>query len=261
MPSGRVEGHPEVSGGRSMTAPSTQAAAFDIRTADDPPGVGNPFWNQVRQIPADTILGSVFADGQWQPDGFNLELYRKGGRGFPSRDVLVHRYSWAIPDPLSVQFVAAYTVGFDGLVEIGAGTGYWAWQLAQRGVDVAAFDEAPPDRVENDYCQDKHLPADQRLRTTYHPVAEGNTRRAKDFPNRALFLCWPPYGSSMAAAALDFYTGNRLIYLGEGEGGCCADDDFFTALGKDWTEVAEHRPVQWGGIHGWITVYDRKAST
>ena len=171
-----------------------------------------------------------------------------------------NRLSWAIPDPLSLQFVVAYTVGFDGLVEIGAGTGYWAWQLAQRGVGVAAFDEAPPDVAENVYCQDDKLPADRRLRTTYHPVAEGNTYAAKDFPDRALFLCWPPYGTPLAAAALAFYTGNRLIYIGEGDGGCCADDDFFAALGKGWVEVAEHRPVQWSGLHDWITVYDRKAA-
>jgi hypothetical protein len=103
------------------------------------------------------------------------------------------------------------------------------------------------------------LPVGQRLRATYHPVATGYTRAAKDFPDRALFLCWPPYGSPMAAAALDFYTGNRVIYIGEGDGGCCADDNFFAALDKGWVEVAEHRPVQWSGLHDWITVYDRKA--
>ncbi|MBL7487155.1 hypothetical protein [Frankia sp. AgW1.1] len=221
-----------------MTAPT---AAPDIRAVDDPPGVDNPYWQQVRQIP----------DWGQSWDCCSTSPPRR------SRDDFVYHHSWAIPDPLSVKFVADNCP--NGAVEIGAGSGYWAWQLAQRGVPVAAFDEAPPNIAENCWCQDGTLPAADRLRRLFYPVVEGNTRNAKAFPNRALFLCWPPNKTPMAAAALDFYPGNRLIYIGDND--CCADEDFFTALAQDWVEVATHRPVQWGGMSDWITVYDRKAST
>ncbi len=61
----------------------------------------------------------------------------------------------------------------------------------------------------------------------------------------------------MAHEALRQFPGDRLIYIGETEGDCCAGDAFFGRLARGWQVVTEHRPVQWWGIHDWITVYQR----
>jgi hypothetical protein len=221
--------------------------ATDLRASDDPPGVDNPYWDAVRVL-SDSRLNF---DGRWSPESFGYDL-RTGQRVGPSRDEMVVLYAWAITDPASVAFVAAHAPG--GVVEVGAGAGYWAWQLAQRGVDVIAYDDAPPNTHRNRFSQ----PSPGEMRTLWYPVAQGGTDMAARYPDRALFLCWPPYSTPMAWAALTAYTGSRVIYIGEGEGGCTADDDFHTAIGSgEWTEVAAHQPAQWGGIHDWITVYDR----
>jgi hypothetical protein len=64
--------------------------------------------------------------------------------------------------------------------------------------------------------------------------------------------------SDMAYKALKAYTGNKLVYIGENGGGCTADDAFFALLEEKWEEIDEHQPVQWSGIHDWITVYERR---
>eukprot|EP00271_Cylindrocystis_brebissonii_P019739 TRINITY_DN6186_c0_g1_i1.p1 TRINITY_DN6186_c0_g1~~TRINITY_DN6186_c0_g1_i1.p1 ORF type:complete len:542 (-),score=66.17 TRINITY_DN6186_c0_g1_i1:227-1852(-) len=52
-------------------------------------------------------------------------------------------YSWAVPTEEALAAIAAAAP--NGLVEMGAGTGYWAMLLRQRGVAVAAYDRRPMD--------------------------------------------------------------------------------------------------------------------
>ncbi len=130
-----------------------------------------------------------------------------------------------------------------GVLDIGAGSGYWAYQLRQVGIDVVAVDNG-----------DWHEKWPQR----WSLVEEGNTRVAKEHPDRALMLIWPPYDSPMAKTALDFYDGDLLIYAGEGEGGCTAADSFHAELDRSWQEigVAPHHPT-FDGIHCRLTAYKR----
>ena len=76
-------------------------------------------------------------------------------------------------------------------------------------------------------------------------------------PDRTLLLAWPPYDDPIGEKALTAYAGTRVIYIGEMDGGCCGDDAMFQRLATEWREVAEIRPVQWAGLHDWVTVYDR----
>lgn len=238
---------------------TTKPGIMNVRDVRDPVGVSNPYWNIVRKFPN----SGLSFDGTWSPDGFGFDMTTYQ-RNRPSREDLVRRYAWAITDPLSVAFVAEHAPG--GIIEIGAGAGYWAWQLAQRGTAVVAYDAAPPDTDENKYCQSldawRQHPARRGpvLRPTYYPVLRGSADMAARAPQgAALFLCWPPYQSSMAAEALAAYPGDTVILIGEPDGGCTADEDFFKALGSGWDEVAEHDPVQFGGIHDYITVHRRRA--
>ena len=50
---------------------------------------------------------------------------------------LCKKYSWAIPDERALQILES----FAPLIEIGAGKGYWARLLRDRGVDILAFDK------------------------------------------------------------------------------------------------------------------------
>src|ERR1700674_2056565 len=53
----------------------------------------------------------------------------------------VRRYAFAIPTEQALATIARYAP----IVELGAGTGYWAFLLRRRGVNCVAYDLAPPD--------------------------------------------------------------------------------------------------------------------
>lgn len=97
---------------------------------------------------------------------------------FEARERLVKRYAWAVPTEEAVRVIASH----GPVVEIGAGTGYWASLLRQVGTDVVAYDRSPHD---NHWCVGTHS-----------LVEVGGPEKASEHPDRTLFLCWPPYDTS-----------------------------------------------------------------
>jgi hypothetical protein len=274
------------------------------------PTTENPYWEVVKTIPDG---GMSFDSNGWSPSAFGA-VWQDGGYvirdDLPSRETLVREYAWAIPSPDTLEWIVEQLNG-RGVVEVGAGTGYWAWQLSQLGVDIVAFDTQPPDVIPNGYHTEREriwktytqedideirgrwkplyesmdqlavldpdavpfpkmdLPKvgdgtwteapKQILRPVYFPVQEGEAAEvAGRHPDRVLFLCWPPYNTSMAVDALLAYEGDRVVFIGEGDGGCTGDDQFFEVLRRDWVEEAflmSH--VQWDAIHDFVFVYRR----
>ncbi len=230
---------------------SGQAAEVrDVRAV--PSVTENPYWDIVKEIQPDDLS---------MRDGYGWDLpTREDRRAYGEkygRDKLVSNYSWAIPDPATLAFVAA--LSSKGLVEVGAGSGYWAWQLSQLGVDVVAYDLKPPHQEHNYYHS--LSPEKTALRESiFFDVQQMEAVPAVErHPDRTLFLCWPPYATSMAAQALRSYRGDRVIYIGEGGSGCTGCAEFHALLESEWDEIATHRLVQWYGICDWVTVYERAA--
>jgi hypothetical protein len=115
---------------------------------------------------------------------------------------LAHRYSYVLPQPHLIALLAQYSP----LVELGAGTGYWAYLLRLAGADVVAYDHAPLGKErENRYHSDV-LP--------WTEVLEGGADAVVAHPNRALFLCWPPTFSALWES-LELYAGKLVIYIGD----------------------------------------------
>ena len=170
------------------------------------------------------------------------------------------KYAFAIADPASVAFVAEYL--HPQAIEIGAGNGYWAWQLSQCGVDILAYDIAPVDHIwEKGYFS----PVDQETREclgirtqAWYPVQQGNAKMVREHPDRTLFLCWPVRNTNMASQCLQYYQGKCLVYIGEYRTGTTGDDLFFDMLENEWQEFARHNIAQWDGAHDAITVYERR---
>jgi hypothetical protein len=163
------------------------------------------------------------------------------------REVWTRMYAWAIPDQPALELCAAH----GPIVEIGAGTGYWAKLLREMGVDVVAYDQAPPraDGETNVY----HLHTPQ-----HSEVLDGGPEKAAEHSDRALMLCWPPYNDSMASDCLARYEGSTLIYVGEGDGGCTGDGRFHETLREEWEEVTYLHLPTYPGIHDYIAVYRRR---
>jgi hypothetical protein len=182
-----------------------------------------------------------------EPGAYEAWLRRPAGASaFERRVGCVRRYAFGVPNRAALEAIARYAP----IVELGAGTGYWAYLLRNRGVDIVAYDLAPPGLVPNAY---KFEPR------TWTAVRRGGIEVLKDqAADRALFLCWPGYRDTFADEALAAFTGDVLIYVGEGPGGHTADDAFFDRLRRDWRPVEQVAIPQWSGAHDCLSIYDRR---
>lgn len=157
------------------------------------------------------------------------------------RDELVKRYAWAIPNDAAITCLVRHSP----ILEVGAGTGYWASLVAAAGGTVRAFDKAPPGTGINEYG---HLVA-------YHQVEPMHRVRWRALADHTLFLCWPPM-SKMAQRVLSRYRGSRVIYVGE-QDGCTGTPHFHIALERHWHQVERIEIPQWYGMHDGLYVYER----
>ncbi|MFD8866065.1 hypothetical protein ACFV1F_17100 [Streptomyces sp. NPDC059590] len=212
-----------------------------------PDGTQNPLWDIVRWMPAEPLWHGGNLEPTFPYLAFDKATGLKLDQLGATRHHLASRYAWSIISPGDVAWMLRQLDG-RALIEIGAGTGYWAWQLEQAGVDVAAYDPHPP-AEDNTYCK----------AGPYTAVLQDDATAVKHHQDRALLMVWPPYGGEHARHALSLYTGDLLLYAGEAWGGCTADDEFYELLGREWDKVSEApRHVTWWGIHCELAAYRRK---
>ncbi|MCO1575538.1 hypothetical protein M8C13_07170 [Crossiella sp. SN42] len=163
-----------------------------------------------------------------------------------TRDTLVRTYCWPIISPGDLDWMAGHLHGRP-VVDIGAGTGYLAWQLVQLGVDVAAYDIAPGGNTWTSAIQ-------------YHPVQHGDAEITACHQDRVLLLSWPvPGPAAMASRALASYAGDTVIYLGEWRSGATADPSFYDTIDSEWRFVddsAEH--LTYSGLGCQLLLFQRR---
>ena len=142
----------------------------------------------------------------------------------------INRYGFSIPNDQALQAIVSFSP--TGVVEVGAGTGYWSRLLYEHGVDVVAYDLAPPPSASNRWF------ADSQPWYWVHPGDETVVERHHD---RTLLIVWPTRNDTWAARALERFHhagGQRFAYVGEGPGGRTGDDSFHALLGaydRCWT--------------------------
>jgi hypothetical protein len=147
-------------------------------------------------------------------------------------------FAWAVPTEEAVQTIAKYATR---VVEIGAGSGYWAWMLRQAGVEVAAFDADPPV-------------------FTWHTIARDDERAIASCPDHMLLLCWPPWQSDMACNALTYHGGEYVAYVGEWMAGC-ANPRFFAQLVAAFNPVEQVNIPQWYNRDDSLMIFKRRSQT
>ncbi|MEV0295516.1 hypothetical protein [Nocardia sp. NPDC050710] len=223
-------------------------AAFDLRLVHYMTGgvseSGNPYWDIVGPAVNDDGKRRVVNGG------------RKNGSarlGF-AQTILQSVYAYAVPSPETIDWIAQFSEG-RRVLELGAGRGYWAKQLAAQGVNIAAFDSEPPDTTAN-----ISFPGAAGQLDVWHPVRALDEFATELTDDVVLFLCWPPgWGDPMASNALrDFEArgGERLIFIGEPNGGKTGDDAFFEELISHWDlESTDVQHVSWWNLadvaQGW----------
>jgi SAM-dependent methyltransferase len=181
-------------------------------------------------------------------------LLSKANEGTLPPIELVRQYSWSCPTDRALDLIAEFSPR--GVVEIGAGTGYWAFELARRGVNVRAYDVQPRFSMAN-------------RRRSWHRVEARDHRAVKRHQDRTLMVVWPTRGGVWAEQALRAYTGRTFIYVGPNmdSGECCATPSFHQLLADEW-RLEQHMALPrlgTGGVnprpmdqHDQIRVYRRK---
>jgi hypothetical protein len=116
---------------------------------------------------------------------------------------LAQQYAYVFPSDSALAMLAR----LGPLVEVGAGTGYWAYRLRSLGADIIAFDQAP---VDGERANRYHPPTQPWTR-----VEQGDQTILSRYTARALFLCWPPLFSSLGDC-LAYYSGDTVACIGDG---------------------------------------------
>lgn len=147
-----------------------------------------------------------------------LDAYRRWQKAPDSvdgRDELLMRFGFVVPDATALLLIAVHSPA--GVVEVGAGTGYWARLLHERDVDVVAYDLAPPPSTDNPWFAGQQ---------PWFPVEAGDEQIVARHPERTLLLVWPTRNEDWAADAAQLHLaqgGQRLVYVGEPPGGRTGD--------------------------------------
>lgn len=182
------------------------------------------------------------------PENPYLREFRAVGGGgwddYAHRQRLVYRYAWAVPDDGAIQAIADLRMG---VVEAGAGGGYWARMMRSVGIDVIAYDAEP-------YSNDQ-------ANSRWTEVLVGGVSQVAAHPDRALMLCWPPYNTRMAYEHLVEWAvagGRVLIYVGEHFGGCNANDMFFGCVDDNFVRMRAVDIPCWHGLHDYLAIFVRR---
>ncbi|WP_040798868.1 class I SAM-dependent methyltransferase [Nocardia higoensis] len=225
-------------------------AAFDLRfvhyMAGGDSDSGNPYW--------DIVGPSVGSDGTRRV--VNGGASRGSARLAFVQTILQSTYAYAIPSPETLRWITDFTAGRT-ILELGAGRGYWAQQLAKAGGVVRAFDVEPPHRASN-----PSFPATAGQADVWHEVEDLDAFDAAVTADSVLFLCWPPgWENPMSSTALEKFGnggGRHLVYVGEPRGGKTGDDSFFDSLDSSWSLTAtDPEFVSWWNLNDAAQVWQR----
>jgi hypothetical protein len=184
-------------------------------------------------------LASMNGYNYWSPSPLNDKLFMQT----QIRSEHIARFGFAVLTQQTVDAIVKHAP----LLEIGCGSGYWSYELRKAGVDVVATDPG----IGKYYDMSGWKPfIDIEL-------IDGVTAVRK-YPNRALLIVWPDYDTPWSFETLQTFEGTTVIYVGEGNGGCTANDEFHELLSTHYEQHEEIAIPQFWGLHDRLEVYKRK---
>ncbi len=167
------------------------------------------------------------------------------------RSTLIQKYSFAIPTREAIKGIIKYSP----IVEIGAGSGYWAYLIEQYGGSIVAFDND-----ERNKKWSKSSKQEEYFTKKWFPIKYGDEKEIDNYPNHTLFLCWVEYCSDYGLNSLKRYKGKYFIHIAEPNGGCTDNNEFFEYLKINFEEIKSFYIPQWYGIHDYLTIYKRRVN-
>lgn len=171
---------------------------------------------------------------------------------FIARGCITSKYGFGLPtielgDRLK-------TKGIVDFVSVGTGSGFFDSVLSKTGINIVSTDLAEPES--NKYSQEW---AKSFVDIEYGLTAE---EAVKKYNDKNLLMVWPCYDTNWAYKALEaLESGKYCLYVGEGYGGCNADDDFFRCLEEDFIDILGDKYIEypnWYGINDYPRLYQKK---
>lgn len=167
------------------------------------------------------------------------------------RDAFAVRFAHAIPHEDALAALATLSP----LIEIGAGTGYWAWLLRLRGCDVVAFDACPPTTLSHANLFHRNL---NTVGVCWTEVRPGGSEQVASYPKHSLFLCWPP-ADDTAEQALAAHQGQHLAFIGTHQPHIpIATPTFHAALRSQFALRTIVDLPHWYGVEDRLTIWTRR---
>ncbi len=166
----------------------------------------------------------LFRDLEALPDELRLRARKR----------LIWAFSWAVPDAPAIQAL----VEAGPWIELGAGSGYWAWLLRQAGGDVVALDREPAQPP------------------SWSQVLLGDEATLPASNGRGLFMCWPPLDQPMARLALQNLAPGRVAVVGEVRGRT-GDAALWDLLERHFELTRELAIPTWPGFEDRLRLYRR----
>lgn len=163
------------------------------------------------------------------------------------RNKAIQKYGFAILSEDVIDRLKKYAP----ILEVGAGTGYWAYEFQKRGIDYIATDLK--------ISENSYFKFDEKNSKHWTNVENLSAEEAiEKYSNRTLLMCWPCYAESWAYNTVCQFKGDYVIYVGEGYEGCTADDQFHYYMDEKFELIEELELFQWKGLHDRVFVYRRK---
>ncbi len=161
----------------------------------------------------------------------------------------MQKLSYCIPSVKTYEMIYNYMRDNDltTILSIGSGSGFFELHLQ----DYLNLKNLPCDIIASDIVLSE---------TQYMPIeqidAESATEKYKNID--ILLIPFPEYNKDWAYNALKKFKGDSVIYIGEGRGGCTADDQFHEYLDKEFEEISRDHMLQFNGYHIGIFINKRK---
>jgi hypothetical protein len=203
------------------------------------------------------ILLSTWYSVLWNPLNVEESLLRFYGHLIDTRSVVqfikmlkmrliyCDTYAWGIPHDEAICTLVKHSP----IIEIGAGRGYWAGLAASAGASIIAFDSNPPIKKE---ANNWH-----RQPGTFFEVSKADLDVVRMYPDRTLFLCWPPHGSDVALKTIQNYKGKTVIYVGDDGHVSSGTPEFYKEMSTYFTLVQVVHIPRWPGIQDRLEVWQR----
>lgn len=162
---------------------------------------------------------------------------------FEVRESFIEKFGFSVLTDAAIKLIA----GYQPIVEVGAGSGYWAYELQKHGVIVHPTDP----------CTGRYRDVNEHWEKWIQVENLTGVEAVRKYPQCTLMTVWPDL-SSWAAETLAAFKAQHVIYVGEGNGGCTGDEAFHTSLSDGFQHVETLPLPVFFGIHDRLEVWKRR---